>query len=67
MAGRGRSSGKGNENCGNEKGSTTVDDRTKKTRFGFAKLAAAFVALLLLGVMASSALADGTRSQRSTR
>jgi hypothetical protein len=65
MAGRGRSSGKGNENCGKETGRLTVENRTSRLRFG--KLAAAFVALLLLGVMASSALADGTRSQRSTR
>ena len=33
-------------------------DRTKK-RYGASKIAAALVALLLLGVMASSALADG--------
>jgi hypothetical protein len=35
-----------------------VGERTKKTRFGFGKVAAACVVLLLLGVMASSAVAD---------
>ena len=54
MTGRGQP--KRTDNCGRER-KNTVENRTKGKRFGLGKVAVAVVALLLLGVMASSALA----------
>src|SRR4051794_14368880 len=59
MAGTARDGGKSNENCGEERGNMAGKDQGRTKRYGVSKIAAALVALLLLGVMASSALADG--------
>ena len=60
MAGTERDGGTSNDNCGEERVNMAGKDQGRTTkRYGVSKVAAALVALLLLGVMASSALADG--------
>jgi hypothetical protein len=58
MTGRGRNTSTVNKNCGDERGNT-VESRTRRTGFRCAKVAAGLVAMLLLGLMASGALAGG--------